>query len=388
MRTFLLAALAAFGCSEAPAPTRDAATDLPDVAPDVLADVAPDAAPDVTEDVPADVTAPDVDTRPRAPVRFAFHPSWAGVTAVAVYGSFGRADDWTRPFVTLALDGDTWRGTEMLPPGTYSYQFRVTGDAQAGARAATFTRDIHDAANLRSGLCAAGSAPSLRDPRMPCSILFVPQSDSAPRLFTVSGQATIGAAPAAGWLAVIERHEPGQAVAFDDRVTLGADGRFSLRVAIGQYRVALLHPSALADDDIDGGPLADRVARRAFTAPFFVSADVAVPAVDLAFATYDAHQPRGEVTLPVRFMFTAPMGLMARAGVYGAAPTNVDPWWTSEPSATAATWDGAFTATGAGQTRAMSGARYTWGTLVELARPAGAPTQWTLQGAAFGVTVR
>jgi len=363
MRAFLLLTLAAVGCDEAPAPTNDASTDLPDV-------------------------APDVDTRPRLPVRFSLHPSWAGVTAVAVYGSFGRADDWARPFAALALDGDTWRGAEALLPGTYSYQLRVTGDAQAGGRAAAITRDIHDATNLRSGLCAAGSAPSLRDPRMPCSIVFVPQSDSAPRLFTVSGSATVGAAPAAGWLAVIERHEPAQSPAFDDRVTVGTDGRFSLRVAIGQYRVALLHPTALADDDLDRAPLADRVARRAFTAPFFLSADVAVPPVDLAFTTYDAHQPRGEVTLPVRFMFAAPTGLLARAAVYGAAPTNVDPWWTSDPSTTTATWDGAFTATGAGQTRAMSGARYTWGTLVEQARPAGAPTQWTLQGAAFGVTVR
>jgi hypothetical protein len=384
MRTFLLVALTALGCSEAPSPAVDAASDLLDAAPDVAADALSDVAPDVAPDV----VAPDVDTRPRAPVRFAFRPSWAGVTTVAVHGGFGRADDWAMPFVTLVLDGDTWRGTAMLLPGTYSYQFRVTGDAQAGGRAATFTRDIHDVTNLRSGLCAAGSAPSMRDPRAPCSILFVPQSDTPPRLFTVSGQATVGPAAAEGWLAVIERAEPAQSPAFDDRVTLGADGRFTFRVAVGQYRVVLLHPSTLSTDDIHRESLGGRVARRAYTAPFFLSADVAVPALDVAFLTYDAHQPRGDVTLPARFMFAAPAGLMARAAVYGPAPTNIEPWWLSDPSMTTATWDGAFTATGAAQMRAMTGARYTWGTLVELARPMGAPTQWTLQGAAFDVTPR
>lgn len=393
MRTFLVLALVAVGCSESPSPTGDAATDLAEVSPDVAPDVAPDVTPDVTPDVAPDAApdvagdvAPDVDTR--RPVRFAYKPGWTGVTAVAVFGSFGRSDDWTAPFATLALDGDTWRGAGMLAPGTYSYQFRVTGDAQAGARAAGFTRDAHDPANLRSGLCAAGSAPAMRDPRAPCPILFVPQSDASPTLFAITGSATVGTAPAAGWLAVIERNEPNQSPAFDDRVTVGADGRFTLRVAVGQYRVALLHPTALAEDDVNRAPVADRAARRATTSPFFVSAAVDLPAVDLAFTTYDAHQPRGDVMLPTRFMFTAPAGLMARAAVYGPAPTNVEPWWISDPAATTATWDGVFTATGAGQARAMAGSAYSWGTLVELARPMGAPAQWTLGGAAFAVTVR
>jgi len=371
-------------CSEAPSSRGDASTDTP---PDVTVDTAGETIDATTEidtaQGTADATAED-DPRPRLPVRFALQPGWAGVVAVAVYGSFGRANDWMAPFVTLTRDGDTWRGNATLPPGTYSYLFRVTGDAQAGPRASSYTRDVHDPSNLRSGLCAAGSAPALRDPRMPCSILFVPQSDATPTRHAVTGRALLGTMPAAGWLAIIERHEPNQSAAFTDRVTVDTDGRFTLRVAVGQYRVSLLHPTALANDDRDRAPLAEHTARRAFTIPFFVSADVLLPTVDLSMRTYEAHQPRGAVALPVRFVFAAPSGSTARAAVYG--PAHPDPWWTSEPATTMATWDGRFSFPGA-PAMATAGTRYTWGTLADFPRPTNAPTSWTLEGATFPLTL-
>lgn len=208
-------------------------------------------------------------------VRFAFKPGWAGVRSVEVMGSFGRGNDWSAPFATMTLDGDTWRGTGELRPGTYGYAFRVVGDAEAGAMAATLSRFVHDPSNLRSGRCPAGSALAMASERNPCAILFVPQSKNPTRFFALRGRAVMGAAPAPGWLAVIERAEPGQDPFFVDRATADADGRFTFQVALGQYRVVVRNPTAFADP---------ATARQVVGTASFVSADGDLAPVDVTAA--------------------------------------------------------------------------------------------------------
>jgi hypothetical protein len=219
--------------------------------------------------------APDVDTRPRSPVRFAMRPSWAGVRSVEVFGAFGRVDDWTRPFAVMALDGDTWRVTSELPVGTYSYAFRVVGDSLAGDAAATLARYAHDPANLRSGRCPTGSPLAATSERNPCAILFVPQSEAAAQRYALTGRAVLGAAPAAGWIAVVERASSSEEPFFVDRTVTGADGSFALSVALGAYRVVLSNPTALS---------ASATARSLATPSAFVAAAHDFGALDVSGA--------------------------------------------------------------------------------------------------------
>ncbi len=166
--------------------------------------------------------------------------------SVEVFGAFGRSDDWARPFAAMTLDGDTWRATGELPVGTYSYVFRAVGDALAGDASSTLSRDVHDPANLRSGRCPVGSPLAAMSERNPCAILFVPQSEAAAQRFALTGRAMLGAVPAAGWIAVVERASSAEEPFFVDRTVTGADGRFTLSVALGSYRVALSNPTALS----------------------------------------------------------------------------------------------------------------------------------------------
>jgi hypothetical protein len=74
---------------------------------------------------PPDASGPDGG----GPVTFAYRPAWDGVTAVAVYGAFGRADDWRAPFAALTRGSDgTYRATVAVPAGAHAYLYRVTGD--------------------------------------------------------------------------------------------------------------------------------------------------------------------------------------------------------------------------------------------------------------------
>ncbi len=257
--------------------TPDAAVgDVVDVTDAADVSDVPDAADVIDVIDVTDVADDQVDaSRPPLPVRFSFKPGWEGVRSVEVLGSFGRADDWTGAFATMTLDGDTWRATGELQPGTYSYVFRVTGDVAAGAGAATYTRLVHDPSNLRSGRCPAGSPLATTNPANPCAILFVPQSKNPTVWLTLQGGATLGAAPAAGWLAFVERAEPSQEAFFVDRVTTGADGRFSLRIASGQYRVSLWNPTALSAPDS---------ARHVTTMSTYLARDTDLGAVDVSMA--------------------------------------------------------------------------------------------------------
>ncbi len=283
----ILASIAACG-GETPSTTPDASaadvTDVSDVSPsDTVdaqpadaADVQPADASDATDVSVADASdATPFDAGPGLPVRFAFRPGWEGVRSVEVIGSFGRADDWTAPFATMTLDGDTWRGTGALHPGTYGYAFRVVGDAQAGAMAATFSRFVHDPSNLRSGRCPAGSSLATMSEMNPCAILFVPQSKTPTTFFNLTGRVVTGTTPTAGWLVTVERAEPGQNPFFVDRTNAGADGRFSLRVALGQYRLAVKNPTGLSDPS---------TARQLTTTASFVSADRDLGDVDVTAA--------------------------------------------------------------------------------------------------------
>lgn len=273
----ILASIAACG-GETPSTTPDASTpdvtDVSDVSATDTVDVSDASAADVSDASDASDATP-FDAGPGLPVRFAFRPGWEGVRSVEVIGSFGRADDWTAPYATMTLDGDTWRGTGALHPGTYGYAFRVVGDAQAGAMAATFSRFVHDPSNLRSGRCPAGSSLAMMSEMNPCAILFVPQSKNPTTFFNLSGRIVTGTTPTAGWLVSVERAEPGQNPFFVDRTSAGADGRFTLRVALGQYRLAVKNPTALSDPS---------TARQLTTTPSFVSADRDLGDVDVTSA--------------------------------------------------------------------------------------------------------
>ncbi len=283
----LLTTIAACG-GETPATQTDAsAADVTDVADVTAADVTDASVTDVTDVTPVDVTdvtpadaadvtdAAPIDAGPGLPVRFAFKPGWEGVRSVEVVGSFGRADDWTAPFATMTLDGDTWRGTGELHPGTYGYAFRVIGDSAAGSTATSLSRFVHDPSNLRSGRCPAGSLLATMSEMNPCAILFVPQSKNPTRFFAVRGRAVTGTTAAPGWLAFIERAEPGQNPFFVDRATADSDGRFTFQVALGQYRVVLKNPTALSAPD---------TARSVAGTASFISADTDLAPVDVSGA--------------------------------------------------------------------------------------------------------
>lgn len=276
LRVTLLALLLLAGCSADPTPVpADATVDARDVS-DVsdASDVSDGSDGSDGSDAAAD--ADDGAVVDGMPMHFTLTPHWAGVRSVEVYGSFGRSDDWTRPFLTLAFEGGVWSAHGTLRPGTYPHAFRVTGDDAAGASAPTFARWVHDPLNLRSGRCPTNSPLAMQDETNPCAVLFVPQSKGAVRSYTVSGRFTAGSASPEGWLAVIERVNPAQAPIFVDRVTVGPEGRWSVSLASGQYRVVAWNPTALS---------MPATARRVASASQYLSADTTFADLDVTAAT-------------------------------------------------------------------------------------------------------
>src|SRR3569623_1820506 len=96
-------------------------------------------------DVPADAS-PDAGADASPPMTaFAYKPAWSGVTAVTVVGAPGGASGPWATLATLTDDGTgAFTGTATLPTGDYDYLFQVTGDADAGTKAATLARYVID----------------------------------------------------------------------------------------------------------------------------------------------------------------------------------------------------------------------------------------------------
>ena len=328
-------------------------------------------------------------------VTFAYHPSWSGVTKVSVVGGFGQASDWskTASFVDLQNDGSgTWKATATLPAGQYAYVFRVTGDVAAsldgGGNAATnASRYAVDPANPSVAPCPMASPTYDAKNPNPCSEATVPQPAAA-ALHHVTGKVTSDGAGAAGYIVVVEREEPQQHHFFADRATTGADGRFDLEVADGQWRLQVQHPTFLAENDTERSPLAEGALLRTISSSFPVHADVTVDVPDMAYHAYPSFQPQsGTATLPTTFQYTV-RSSPARLSVYGGPNRIGDPFFAS-PFADAGTYDydGAFNTAQAPPDAAgvALGTKYFWGLEERAAGGAAGPT-WTNQTMVFPIT--
>jgi hypothetical protein len=342
--------------------------------------LSPDAGPD------APTTPPDAAA---ATVTFSYTPSWAGVQSVDVIGGFGQATDWTAPLISLAASGATFTGTATLPPGTYLYVFHVVGDTAAGAaKAATFSRFAIDPASPVFAPCPMASPTYNANEPNPCGQLTVP-SDPAPT-YHVRGTVTSSGAPVAGYLVVLERDEASSHHFFANRATTAADGTYDLTAAAGQYRVQVLHPDFEAKTDAQLAPASLDVVRRSISSAFAVSADVTVPAAEVAFADYAKFAPLTTAALPTAFTFGTTGAMPTRLEVYGTAMAGKgneigDPWFSSPPTtAGTASVDGTFNTKQAGELTAATGERYFWGTEQAVAKVGG--IGWTRQSMVFPIT--
>jgi hypothetical protein len=327
-------------------------------------------------------------------VTFAYAPQWSGVTKVEVVGGFDQSTDWskTASLVTLTASGSTYTGTAMLPPGTYLYVFRVTGDAQA-ADPATYPRYSLDPLETAWAPCPMASPTYDPNDPNPCSQITVTASGGpAPAApVHVEGSLTVGGAPASTWMVVLEREEAKSHHFFANRVTVGTDGSFDLIASAGSYRLQVQYPTLLSTSDLDRNPLAIPALRRAISAAFpLTTADVTVPAPDLTFSAYAAFAPAGGDggTLPTQFTFAN--GAEAKLDVYGGpgdgGVVNIgDPWFSSGAANDGgAIFGGSFNTAQSMQDAAAPGTRYMWGT--EEPFGADASVAWTKQTLVFPIT--
>jgi hypothetical protein len=325
-------------------------------------------------------------------VSFAYAPQWSGVTKVEVVGGFGMASDWskTESLVTLTASGSTYSGTASLPPGTYLYVFRVTGDAQAvPTSTARYSLDP-----LETGFapCPAQSPTYSKVDSNPCSQMTVTASGgpSPASPVHVKGSLTVDGAPAGTWMVVLEREEPTSHHYFVNRVTTGTDGSFDLIGSAGSYRLQVQYPTLLSATDLDRNPLQLPALRRAISAAFpLATTSVTVATPDLAFHAYAEFAPTGDGgTLPTQFSFDN--GTEAKLDVYGGpgdgGVVNIgDPWFTSTTANDGgAVFGGTFNTAQATEDAAAPATRYMWGT--EEPFGADASVAWTKQTLVFPVT--
>ncbi len=326
-------------------------------------------------------------------VTFSYSPQWDGVKKVEVVGGFGQSTDWskTESLVTLTASGSTYSGTASLPPGTYLYLFRVTGDV-AAADPATYERYAVDPLDTAYAACPMASPTYSAIDANPCSQITVTESGGpAPAsAVNVKGNITVAGAAASTWMIVLERDEPKSHHFFANRVTAGTDGSFSLVGSAGTYRLQVQYPTLLSDTDLDRNPLQINALRRAISADFVLkTSDVTVPTPDLAFDSYAVFAPTGDGgTLPTSFTFDDGTG--AKLDVYGGpgdggVVTIGDPWFTSATANDGgAVFGGSFNTAQANQDAAAPGTRYMWGT--EEPFGADASVAWTKQTLVFPIT--
>jgi len=336
--------------------------------------------------------SPDADTTP-VTVSFAYAPQWSGVTKVEVVGGFGLASDWskTESLVTLTASGSAYSGTATLPPGTYLYVFRVTGDAQAvPTSTARYSLDPLETAYAP---CPAQSPTYDKTEPNPCSQITVTASGGpAPASAVhVTGSLTVDAAPASTWMVVLEREEPTSHHYFVNRVTVGTDGSFDLIGSAGSYRLQVQYPTLLSANDLQRDPLQLPALRRAISAAFpLATTAVAVVTPDLAFHAYPQFAPAdGDGgTLPTQFTFDH--GTEAKLDVYGGPGDGGvvdigDPWFTSGTANDGGTvFGGSFNTAQSTEDAAAPATRYMWGT----EEPFGvdASVAWTKQTLVFPIT--
>ncbi len=329
-------------------------------------------------------------------VAFSYHPSWAGVTLVTVWGQFGSANDWQAPFLTLSSEGDgTFSGGADLPPGTYPYILQTTGDADGPDGGAATKRYVVDPTSAGLTACPAAAPTYQAGVMNPCSQLTVPSTGAAP-LHHVTGAVTNAGTPVAGWIVQIERNESPYHHFFADRTTTGADGTFDLPVAPGGYQLFVENPAFLSGTDAELHPGELATYRRESSAAFAVARDMATTPPSVAYPAYGAMEPRSDAgVLPTTFTFTVPP-LGTRLAVYSGKAASVgDPWFTSDlvVDGGSAVFDGSFDTPQAGDAGAPSaGDRYFWGVEDQLGLDGktrgGGPDgglQWTGQTMVFPV---
>ena len=326
-------------------------------------------------------------------VTFAYRPQWSGVTKVEVVGGFGLASDWskTESLVTLTASGPGYTGTASLPPGTYLYVFRVTGDAQAPDPMA-YPRYALDPLETAFALCPMQSPTFSKVDPNPCSQITVTSTGGpapAPPVH-VKGNLAVDGAAASTWMIWLEREEPKYHHYFVNRVTVGSDGSFDLVGSAGSYRLQVQYPTFLTVTDLERDPTQLNALLRAISAAFpLVSADVTVVTPDLAFHDYAAFAPTGDGgTLPTQFTFDH--GTEAKLEIYGGpgdgGVVNIgDPWFMSAVADDGgAVFGGSFGTAQAMQDAAAPGTRYMWGT--EEPFGADASVAWTKQTMVFPIT--
>jgi hypothetical protein len=328
------------------------------------------------------------------PVSFAYTPQWSGVTKVEVVGGFGLPSDWskTESLLTLTASGSTYSGTVSLVPGVYLYVFRVTGDAQAVP--VTTARYALDPLETNYAPCPTASPTYDKTDPNPCSQMTVTAAGGPTPASPVhvKGSITVDGAAASTWMVVLERDEAKSHHYFVNRVTVGQDGSFDLVGSAGSYRLQVQYPTLLSATDLDRDPLQLPALRRAISAAFpLASADVTVPAPDLAFHAYAEFAPTGDGgTLPTQFTFDD--GTEAKLDVYGGpgdgGVVNIgDPWFTSATANDGgAVFGGSFNTAQATEDAAAPGTRYMWGT--EEPFGADASVAWTKQTLVFPITCR
>ncbi len=321
-------------------------------------------------------------------VAFSYNPSWAGVKTVEVLGAFGQGTDWKAPFLMLSDDGTgTFKGTALLPAGQYAYVFKVTGDA-ASATPTTLARYAIDPLEPAFVPCPAASPTFDKVAPNPCSQLTAPQGAAASS-HKITGTILLNAAPATGYLVLVERQESKSHHYFADRVTTGSDGTFTLPVATGSWRLQVWHPTFLLENDLTRDPLKNDALRRALSAPIAVAADSAVGSVEMKYDGYPAMQPTGDAgPLPATFTFTLlSAAATTRFDLYGPGASIGDPWYASLPgTATSFVYDGGFNTPQAPPDAGgiTAGKIYFWGTEQGLTRADGG-VQWVGQSMVFPV---
>jgi hypothetical protein len=349
------------------------------------------AAPPDDSGAPPDSPSGDAGT---GSVTFRYTPGWKGVKQVDVIGSFGQATDWTAPLVTLTDDGSgNFTGTASVAPGTYTYLFKVTGDAD-DAKPDQFVRYAFDPANSSFAACPDKS-PSFNKnnpaEQNPCAQVSVPQGSAAPT-FHIKGTVNHSGAAAAGYLVEVERQEAAPSHHyFANRTTTGADGSFDLPVAQGHWRLQVLHPTFMKETDAQRDPLQNDALRRAIGAAMDIAADVTVDPVEMKYDGYAAMTPQGDasVALPATLTFTILSDAKsARAALYGPGNNIGDPWYTSATgAATSVSFDGKFTTKQAPPDAGAvtPGTKYYWGTEQDLTHADGG-VAFTGQSMVFPVT--
>jgi hypothetical protein len=338
-----------------------------------------------TTAVPAPNPCPAV-TGQAGQASFCYRAQWAGVTSVDVFGGFGKATDWTTPFVSLTNDGTgTFTATTPLASGSYPYVFETHGSAD------NLVKDKHPFLDQYNPVFVP-NPPGAPDQRS-VSQITVPQV--ATPIVHIKGSVLFQGVPQACYSIDLEAGEnvvAGKVISEHDTANFtesAPDGTFDFPVAVGApYGITVRFPFTLTADAGYPNPSATPsvgIARATLTP----AADIVLDPIDIVYplADYAAMSPTGgSATLPVTFTFTViPGSSEAYISVTSTDIAGNDPAYASPAgSATSATWDGLFPAPDGGSKEAGAG-EYYWGAWQRRDPAEDGGTQWTEESLLFPI---